>query len=207
MSVNIQTANGLKSLTGEKLTSSKVVSALGYTPANTNDLQKYLTITDATSTYASISYVDTKWNEAITIIESNFVSKQQEATANELGLVKISADKQDIAGAQNLDTSVPTVYAVQQYFMQGAEDTAESVYAFVAANFVSKADYTVDSKLDLYSTNPVQNKVIATNLQNIETDIADINALLSAYEARIKVLEDALGTAMQMLDELNGEVI
>lgn len=187
MSVNIQTANGLKSLTGEKLTSSKVVSALGYTPANTNDLQKYLTITNATSTYASISYVDTKWNEAITIIQSNFVSKQQEATVNELGLVKISTDQQDLDGAQELDTSVPTVYAVQQYFTYGANLTAEYVLGIVEDAYLTKTD--------------------AGNTYAKKTDVESLTELINAQEARIKALEDALGTATQMLDELNGEVI
>ena len=205
MSINIQTANGLKSLTGEKLTATKVVSALGYTPANTNDLQKYLTITDAASTYASTSYVDTKWNDAIDIISKNFVSKTKEATANELGLVKISTDKQDIYAAQELDTSVPTVYAILEYFNENASLVANDLLTHVYEYFVTKNN--VDSSLDLYSSNPVQNKVIATSLQNVETDIADINERLSAYEARIQALETALGTAIQMLDELNGEVI
>lgn len=171
MSINIQTANGLKSLTGEKLTSAKVVSALGYTPANTNDLQKYLTITDASSTYASTSYVDTKWNDAIDIISTNFVSKNKEATANELGLVKISTDKQDIYAAQELDTSVPTVYAILEYFNENATHIANDLLTHIYEYFITKNN--VDSSLNLYSTNPVQNKVIANYLQNIESDIVN----------------------------------
>ena len=46
MSVNIQTANGLKRISGDNLTSTKVISALGYTPANEEDLKNYATLVD-----------------------------------------------------------------------------------------------------------------------------------------------------------------
>lgn len=46
MSVNIQTPNGLVNISGDKVTKKKVISALGYTPANeehTHDMSSYYT--------------------------------------------------------------------------------------------------------------------------------------------------------------------
>ena len=98
MSVNIQTANGLKRISGDNLTSTKVISALGYTPANEEDLKNYaprtllsnyLTITDAASTYLpkeddgdSFSIVDPSGN-IIFKVDQNGVTTTK-VTANEI---------------------------------------------------------------------------------------------------------------------------
>lgn len=142
MSVNIKTTTGLKQLTGYNLTSEKVVTALGYTPANTNDLSKYLTITNASATYLPKSNIDTDMNAIDT--------------------------------ATNGSMNVPTSYAVQQYFEHYRTDAISQIVDYVAGMYVSK--------------------------QVFESTIA-------SYESRIEALESALGTAIQMLDELNGEVI
>lgn len=112
-------------------------------------LKSYLLSSTAASTYASISYVDTKWNEAIVIIEANFLTKTD----------------------------------------------AESTY-------LKKSDYTVDASIDLYSTNPVQNKVIATYLQNLETDIADTYATKDSIDGYL-TKENGEATGLKVTDYID----
>ena len=41
MSVNVKTTTGLKKISGENITSAKVLAAIGYTPAQAKDLEAH----------------------------------------------------------------------------------------------------------------------------------------------------------------------
>ena len=116
--------------------SSALQQNIAGTYATISSLSSYLKTTDASSTYLKKTDAESTYLK----IADKYVLP--EATANTLGGVMIDTTVQGIDGAQNLDTSVPTVYAVQQYF----STNRDAALATVAANYAAK-DHTHDNYL------------------------------------------------------------
>lgn len=116
--------------------SSALQQNIAGTYATISSLSDYLKSTDASSTYLK------KTDAASTYLKIADKYVLPEATANTLGGVMIDTTVQGIDGAQELDTSVPTVYAVQQYF----STNRDAALATVAANYAAK-DHTHDEYL------------------------------------------------------------
>lgn len=113
------------------------------------------------------------------------------------------------------DANTANAYATKDD-LQGLSNTVSDLDEVVAGlhTSISTTDSDVaelNSKVTTLETDMAATAMRVTDALDMIDDLnADMgNALdkIAALEARIKALEDALGTAMEMLDRLNGEVI
>ena len=156
--------------------SSALQQNIAGTYATISSLSDYLKSTDASSTYLK------KTDAASTYLKIADKYVLPEATATALGGVVISTSQQSIDSAQELDTSVPTVYAVQQYF----ETNRDAALETVAANYATK-DHTHDN----YITTTVaegryvkQSSVVSTISETTTgTHIPDMQAVKNYVDA------------------------
>lgn len=127
----------------------------------------YLKITDAASTYAT----KTSLNNYLTIVDAEATYLPQ---IDEGDSFTITDEDGNIAFQVNQNGVNAAAYLVK------GVDIA-NIYASISHDhdsvYLKIADYKIDDALDLYSNNPVKNKVITMALQDIENDYATIDSL------------------------------
>lgn len=93
--------------------------------------------------------------------------------------------------------------------LEALRKVTESIRDWAEKKFLNKNEYIVDSTLSTDSTNPVQNKIINTEIENLKTLIGDIDVSEQISSAIDEVTADDFGVYVQdnePTDAVDGDI-
>ena len=138
MSINIQTSNGLQKIISDNLTKSKVINALGYTPANANTLEVY--VSQINSELAKKSEFSGSYYDLINapdIIEDNSGSVHY---ADENGNVIATIDEQGVSSIEFYADGTPIKNTLNNHINDNKKHVSQSEKEY----WNSKSDFDGD---------------------------------------------------------------